>query len=435
MQQAPPKNLVDHYLSYMQHTESPYNYHRWCIISGIAALLGRSVYTELGQWRVFPNNFYVLVGEPASRKSTAIILVKKLLADSGFSSFAASKTTREKFFLDLAGIEFDSEEESGKKRKILVDRTTDLNLWGEIDDKSPKETLIAADELTTFFKAGNMEFFDDLGQMWDWDSDKIPFEDKVKNSKSVRIFQPTINILSGTTSENFNRAFPPETLGTGFMSRLVLIAGKRSNRRYAFPKVPTSEEKAALVDRLASIRGTAVNNMLPVKMERTADGERLLEAIYLEEPVLNDTRFAFFQQRRFTHLLKLCLPVAIALGKLQIDEEVAIVANTYLTAAEFSMPNAIGEFGKSKLSDVANKIVTLLDTAHAPMDVFEIWKHVHKDLSEMKNLSGILDGLQHAKRIQHVPGKTGGFLPMKEPPKEAKFVDWSLLTEEEREFL
>ena len=428
-----PQNIIEHYLEYVKFTESPYNYHRWCIISGINVLLGRSVYTDHGHSRIFPNSFTLLVGEPASRKSSSIILTKKLLAEAGYTNFAASKTTRERFFLDLAGIEISDEPESKyTSKKPNYDNTTELNLFGEITDKEPKETFIAADEFTTFTRIGNMEFFDDLGNMWDWDSEIIPFEDRVKNSKSVKIFQPTINILAGTTSENFNRAFPPETLGTGFLSRLLLIHGKRSGRKYAFPKTPSDEEKAALVSRLASIRGNT-NSHAPRHVRRSPGGEKLLEEIYLSDNVLADPRFNFFVQRRFTHLLKLCLTVCAALGKSEIDEEVAVTANTYLTAAEITMPLAIGEFGKGKLSDVADKIVKRLEGATAPIGIQELWKVVHKDMNKPTELASIMEGLQLAKRVQLVTGPRGGFLPYKEPPREAKHVDWSLLTEEEKE--
>lgn len=429
-----PTNLIEHYLRYVEHTESPYNYHRWCIIGGINVLLGRGVYTDHGHSRIFPNNFTLLVGEPASRKSTSILLTKKLLAEAGYTNFAASKTTRERFFLDLAGIEVDDDSagRTSNSKRPNYDSTTELNLFGEIADRTPREAFIAADEFTTFTRMGNMEFFDDLGQMWDWDSETILFEDRVKNSKSVKVYQPTINILAGTTSENFNRAFPPETLGTGFLSRLLLIYGKRSERKYAFPKTPSEQEKAELVNRLASIRGNTNSNS-PRHVRRSPGGEKLLEDIYYADSILVDPRFSFFTQRRFTHLLKLCLTVSVALGKDEIDEEVAIVANTYLTAAEFSMPNAIGEFGKSKNSDVADKIVKLLEGAIKPLPITEIWKNVMRDIGKMADLVNLMQGLETAKRVQLITGPRGGFLPFKEPAREAKYVDWNLLTKEEKE--
>jgi hypothetical protein len=62
-----------------------------------------------------------------------------------------------------------------------------------------------------------------------------------------------------------------------------------------------------------------------------------------------------------------------------------------------------------------------------------IWKHVAADLEKLSNLVEILQSLMQAEKIQSVPGK--GFLPHKTlvDMTKNKFVDFSLLTPEEKE--
>lgn len=422
-------NLMERYLDYVKETESPYIYHRWCALMGVATLMGRSRYIAHGHKRIFSNNFCLLVGEPASRKSSAILLSRNLLEEAGFTSFAAAKTSKEKFFMDLAGIDVLEEDKSAAKKR--VEATDDI--FGDPIDTIPKQVYIAADDFTTFSAVGNIAFFDDLGIMWDWDSETVAYKERVKNSKSIAIFQPTINILAGTTSENFNRAFPPETLGTGFLSRLLIIAGKRSKRSFAFPKVPSPQEKMELVGEFAGIYQEAKMQIVPLEMEITGAAKELLTKIYEQEALVVDQRFAYFNQRRFTHLLKMCLSVATIFERSQVDEEVAIAANTYLAAAEFKMPEAIGEFGKGKNSEVANKIVRFIEDAPNSVSVTDIWKQVHKDLDKITALPPILEALSHAGRIQNARGV--GWIPKKEVKKLPDYVDWSLLTEEEKDFL
>ncbi len=93
------------YFSFIRDTEPPLHYHRWCLLSSIGALLARQVYINHGHFKIYPNLYVTLLGEPASRKSTAIKLVKKLIRDSGYETFAADKTSKEKFLLDLEGIQ------------------------------------------------------------------------------------------------------------------------------------------------------------------------------------------------------------------------------------------------------------------------------------------------------------------------------------------
>src|SRR6266850_1874141 len=108
--------------------EVPNIYHRWCILSGLSAILSRNFYFQHGNFRIFPNLFVMLIGEAGARKSTAIKLVKKLIGSSGYTDFAANKTTKEKFLVDLQREEdFDLLHTT----KRSYDATTSSNLWGD----------------------------------------------------------------------------------------------------------------------------------------------------------------------------------------------------------------------------------------------------------------------------------------------------------------
>src|SRR3546814_20263990 len=63
------------------------------------------------------------------------------------------------------------------------------------------------------------------------------------------------------------------------------------------------------------------------------------------------------------------------------------------------------EFGKSKNSDVANKIMQFLLGATKPATIKEIWVHVRRDLEKMTQLSDIMQGLAQAEKVQLITGK------------------------------
>ena len=94
-----------------------------------------------------------------------------------------------------------------------------------------------------------------------------------------------------------------------------------------------------------------------------------------------------------------------------------------------------GEFGKSKNSDIANKVINVLERATRPMSIVDIWKQVQRDLPSQKELIEIVSGLAAADRVQSIHGAGGGFLPKKQLRKDMKFVDWSMLTQEEQEIM
>lgn len=433
-------DFLTRYLQYTENTESHKVYHRWSAIVTIGACLGRSSYIQFGHGKLFPNFYTMLLGEPGARKSSAIKLAKKLVAASGYDTFAADRSSREKFLLDLGGGSSE-EDDNGRELAREVRRAnghniTEMNLWGSNSSSSvPKEVYIVADEFNEFVSAGNIDFYTTLGNLWDWDDDGKPFEDKVKNSKSVSIFQPTISLLGGNTQENFARAFPPEILGHGFLSRLLLIHGVPSGRKIAFPEPPSQEATDAIVAGFREIQATARETGGQLLL--TSPAKELLKDIYVTHGDIQDPRFKGYNTRRYTHLLKLCIIIAACFSRRQIDEEVVVYSNTLLSAAERTMPESIGEFGKSKHSDVAHKILTLLQDAKAPVGVKQIWSIVHKDLERMPDLAVVLNNLQAAEKIQqvHIPGGKGGWLPKREVPRIVKHVSWDMLSEEERNLI
>ena len=103
------------------------------------------------------------------------------------------------------------------------------------DNECPHEMYIAADEFTNFSGAGNYEFFSLLGELWDC-PDTLPV--RTKNSKSFTINQPVVNIIAGNTHAGFAAAFPPDIMGQGFLSRMILVFGEQGSTRITFPTKP-----------------------------------------------------------------------------------------------------------------------------------------------------------------------------------------------------
>lgn len=417
-------NLFESYFTYVKDTEPPKVFHRWSIITCVGALLGRQYHLPFGDFNIFPNMYVMLIGDPGTRKSTAIKLAKKVTAAAGYDKFSAEKTSKEKFLLDLEGIEDDT-------GKVLDTSAAMRNLFG--DDfvaGDPREVFICADEFNEFVGSGNLEFLSLLGSLWDWDDPNVPFKQRLKTSRSVSIYQPTISILSGNTHAGFNEAFPPAAIGQGFMSRLLLVYGESSGIKIAFPQRPPEALKQELVDTLQAIRSEVCG-----EAKITAKARNMLEVIYRTFPGLEDVRFKHYSTRRFTHLLKLCLISSAANLRTEITAEDVMFANTLLSFTEHRMPQAMGEFGKAKNADVAAKIIGILAEAKLPIDQNALWKQVAQDLDRPDDLSKLLAGLTQAGKIQFVAAKNGGqsgyLIVRKMLSNKQVYVDYSLLKEAE----
>lgn len=409
-------NFFDAYFNYTEDTEPPKIFHRWAAITGIGAYLGRGFHINHGHFVIMPNIYCMLIGDSGSRKSVSIKMMKKILILAGYDTIAADKTTKEKFLLDLAG---DTGEDAVKGKELDL---AHINIFGDDFDPTDKEMLIAADEFNDFLGLGNIEFISMLGTLWDYEG---TYKNRIKNGKSICINNPTISILGGNTPTNFALAFPVSMLGQGFFSRLLLIYGEKTGHKITWPKAPSEADKKCIVEFLQAIKKESTG-----EAKLTAGAKKLLHKIYQTHIPMEDVRFESYDNRRFSHLLKLCLIVTAARLSSVVEEKDVVYANTILTHTEYLMPKALGEFGKSKHSDTVHRIIQILEAATSILTMVDIWKSVVQDLEKISDLADILRNLVMADKVQAVKG---GFLIKRRIVVEVSddVLDYNLLLPEE----
>jgi hypothetical protein len=416
------------YFRYYEDTEPPVIFHRWSAITCLSAYLGRQYWFPFGASRLFPNFYTMLIGHPGARKSTAIKLGKKLFSAAGYASYAAEKTSKEKFLLDLEGLTDDDIADNlprGKRKRMPVDVMEEI-FGKDVKDelKEPKEVFIVADEFNEFVGSGNLEFLSLLGMLWDWDDPDNDYQFRLKNSKSVSIYQPTISILSGNTHAGFVEAFPPQAIGQGFLSRLILVYGEPSGKKIPFPTTPSESLRTELIDHIHRIKKEVVG---PATVDK--DATHALKLLYTTFKDLEDGRFKHYSTRRFNHLLKLLLVISAARCSTTITERDVVLGNSILSWTERDMPKALGEFGKSRDSDVAGKIMNALYETRTPLTSGQLLKIVSKDIEKPSQLGDIMVKLQNAGQVQWVK-EAGGFLAKQQAlVSEALFLDYTILRE------
>jgi hypothetical protein len=437
-------NFIDEYLLYTAETECPTFFHRWTAVTCLAAHLGRDIHFQHGHFTIHPNIYTMLIGSPGTKKSSAIKIGAKLLAQAGYVNFAAKKTRQEKFLLDLAEqadryLGDDDASGGDMLDDILFGTGAGSKYSGNVPDADhasqlsrygtcpPCETFVAADEFNNFIGIGNNDFISILGELWDYDG---IYDYRLKNSKSVYIPNPTVTILGGNTPTGFAQAFPTDTLGQGFFSRLLLVYGEPSGVKHTFPPAPDPLVQKHLVARLHSIKEQVQGEMILSDPAR-----ELMEYIYHNWEGIDDLRFEHYTNRRLTHLIKLTLVCTASRCSNTIESADIVYANTLLTFTEHLMPKALGEFGKARNSDVTHKIIVALDKTTMPLTLHDLWKTVQQDLENRNQLIEIINNLMVAEKIQVAQG---GYLPVKKAlnmESSDRTVDWTLLTDIERGLL
>lgn len=408
-------DFISAYMEYvgLDTSEAPAIYHRWTCVSIIAALLGRQVHIPFGHSIIYPNHYMMLMGEPGARKGSAMGIGKHLLKKVGYGRFAADKTSKERFLMDM--------------KQIDVSPGDAIEEFEMLSFEEPAETYIMSGEFTDFIGQNNMEFVTMLTNLWD----NLPEYSQPKiTGKSVKVEKPTVNLLGANTVQGFTLAFPPEALGNGFLSRMIMVYGEATGVKVAWPAPPDPMFTELLVHHMKDIAQTIKGEMTVSK-----DAYNLAEVIYAKQIPVDDPRFSHYDTRRHTHLLKLSMIIAASELQTIIQTKHMIRANTMLAAAEKRMPLALGEYGKSKHSDVANAILQFLSKKILPVQPTEIYKHVFRDLPKQSELAEVLAGLKMAEKVQvtQVKGKTGYMIhhrPVVQWPDELLDMDW--LTESER---
>lgn len=397
----------------INNSEAPAIYHRWVCLSILGAYMGRQIYIDFGIGNIYPNQYIMLMGSPGTRKGAAMSIGKKLLKATGYNRFSPDKCSKERFLMEMKQFDIVPSAEVADIEQLCFDE--------------PAESYVMSGEFTDFIGQGNMEFITMLTNLWDNLSE---YKQPKISGKSVVVEKPTINLLGANTPEGFSLAFPPEALGNGFLSRVIMLHAEPTSTKITWPSSPDPLLQATLVHKMQEVKKFMKGELIVSKEAKEVGNE-----IYQGEIPVDDPRFVHYQQRRFIHLLKLSMLLAAFDVSDKILPVHIIRANTMLVSAERVMPRALGEFGASRYSTVAGKILSHLASSHKPQSPMEIWKVVHKDLSKMAELVEILQNLKHAEKIQGVTalGKSG-YLPYNKAKKEwpAYLLDNEWLTEQEQ---
>jgi len=408
------KDFFTAYLDFvdLKATESPAIYHRWVCASMIGAMMGRQIYLPFGHGKIYPNQYIMLMGSPATKKGTAMKVGERFLRATGYDRFSADKNSKEQFLKGMK--QFDGDNENG---------LMDLEV---LTFDAPAECYLYAEEFVDFIGQGDTGFMMMLTKLWD--NPEVYKHPKI-TGKDVEVTKPTVSVLGASTATTFALSFPPEAVGTGFMSRMLLIYAEPTHQRIAWPGIPDQIQKAIIVERMKEMR------KLKGEMLKTKEFHNLVEKMYRKMLYIPDERFAYYMERRQQHLLKLSMVLAISDLSMTLNTRHLIRANTMLVAAESKMPKALGEFGASKYSAVNNMILEFLGRKHLPQNATDIWKEVHKELGKMSELADVLNNLTKAEKIQvcQVRGKQG-YLPYQKPKVEwdPEFLDLEWLTEYEK---
>jgi len=365
--------------------------HRWGALMTASVLLSRRCHFKFGNTKIFPNLYVIFMGESASKKSTAINLVRKLVTRTGYNNFAPSETSKGKFAMHLAGVtELKSSKEARDLEAALAAMEAE-KATGKKASEQISESFICAGELANFLGFSNFDFASFLGDLWDIDEvHKVSY----KTAGEFEIRNPVINLLGGNTFEGMMKTLPPEMMGQGFLSRCIFVYAPAAKKKIAFPSGSALQEEKDLLDYLAFFSNFSGEITL------SEEGRLVLTDIYETWPGMLDHRFKAYAGRRFTQLIKLCCLEAVTARRTVISAQDAIRANTWLSLTEALMPKALGEYGAGRNSMGSNAVMNVFyakPDVHWKLD--QLWEQTSSAFDTMQGFNTVITGLLSAKKL------------------------------------
>ncbi len=335
------------YIEYTRNTEPSLMFRKWCGIHCLTCMMGRRSWT---QWDkvIWPNMFIVLVGPAGkSRKGTAIGPARVIIDD-------AMEQLPEHLQIERCSDSITNERLIQKLEE--VGKPTGPNYPGSPDCS---QLNILSEELTVLTGYDNKQFLSVLTDLYDC---RDPWTYETKNSGTNYVPAVWLNLLGGTTPELLKVTLPPEAIGGGLTSRMMLIYAPDRGKVVPIPLKTEAEKRiqeqltADLVDIAHNIRG-----------------EFLISPDWVEEyikwypnrvknPTLLDPKFEKYLGREATHLIKLCMVVSASRDNERIlDAEIFHRAVTLLEEAEEWMPFVFLGHGRVDFAQILPSLVAYID--------------------------------------------------------------------------
>lgn len=375
---------LNEYLRMVEDTESPRIFHIWSAVFALGCALGRRCWLPFGTFDIFPNQYVLIVGSPGTRKTTAANQAKRLLRQSTGVRFAPSDTggQRQGLVLALANEEsrdkeFMGDVELGSRENTITSLTQLEEITNEpeseqamfVAEADKHHLAVVASEFSRFIGQNNLSMLDFLGERYDGED----YEYRTRQSNVV-LKNPLINILACTTPTMLNNSMPPAAGGQGFLSRMILVYGTRKYKQVARPIAPSVELVNRVKDRLND-----AYHRLSGPFDETPDGRSYSESLYEYGVEISDSRFGYYGERRYTHLIKLAMCLAASRGDRLITKPDYEESHRILRATERGMPDALGEFGLNPLALLKQEILEQLRATQGPLTMEQIVAMFHRD--------------------------------------------------------
>lgn len=337
MSQRLVPDWIEGYVEYMDNTEPPEMYHRWCAVSCMAAVLQRKCWLDWGVVTFYPNFYVVLVGPPAARKGSAMEPVRQ--------------------FLERLNVEIAADESSRQKLVSALQKAGVAAPGNGVVTFHASLTIFSS-ELTVFLGYQNIELLTILCDWFDCRS-RFIYDTHMHGRQEVQ--NVWVNLLGATTPILLQTSLPEGAVGSGFTSRTVFVYEENKGKLVILPMLNKrqNELKELLYRDLETILGMHGQFVYTDGFLKRYEEWRIYGETHA---IFTDPKLEFYAQRRQVHLLKLCMVFSASRSDSMVIEMVDLErAIEFLERTEKKMPLVFRGVGTNPLASAQTRIMQIVE--------------------------------------------------------------------------
>lgn len=377
-------NFFEFYDDYVKDTEPPPNFHAWSTIGAISALLGKKCFIPQGHFTVFPNLYIVLVGDPGTRKSTAMNIAKKLVRLIPEVPIAPESSTREALIDDMAD-----------NKVVATLHNKDISYWQSSAFVTEMQEFLGGKHI-------NQSMVGFLTAIWD----EPVFKERTRKGGEVIIHNPYFSMLGCCTPEWMNTKLKQDVITDGFSRRTIFALESELHCLNPWPEsTPDQIENLAKLEmeahRIFKIGGVfqltkPAREYYDAKYRSTRE-----EAKQFTEKVQN-----YFTSKHILALkIAMCLSAGVSSHRV-ISSSVIKLAFKFLEQSERSLDQVFSGVGRNELKAHADKVYSrICDAGEKGLTERELLLMSYDDMNMME-FKEVLETLQRQGRITTRLGAT-----------------------------
>lgn len=335
------RSWLDAYIEYVAETEAPDNYKVWCGLTALGATLKRNVFMRRGRYKIFPNQYVVLVGPPGIGKGVAMNDALELVKTANTAHFIEDRATAERVQELLA---------TGFQSAITTPAGT---LQMGIDHCA----YAVAPELSVFLGASewSLQFFCSL-----WDKNEFSYD--TKKNKNITIRENCFGLLGACTPDYIRKLNKDSmaAIGGGFTSRTIFAFANKKSRSIPWPSDTTHISKDDLVNDLKYMA------LLKGDFKFTNEAKKKFTDFYTANDSIADTFesevLTNFRARMPSHILKNAILLSISESDSLLVEEHHIDTAMNLVFEIFkTLDITFRGVGESDLAEATDRVMKFIE--------------------------------------------------------------------------